>query len=93
MIPADLPHDLQDLIQRMMTYDPRKRVHVRDIPEHPWFQRHARDSTGVDRGWHKRLPSEATVGGQLYRLTTLKARTSVLAGIRQNSGEMDESGS
>ena len=58
MIPTTLSLDLQDLIKRMMAFDPRDRIHVRDIPEHPWFQRHARAPAGTKRGWQKRLPLE-----------------------------------
>lgn len=36
-MPAFLPKEAQDLISRMLTVDPSKRITITQIKEHPWF--------------------------------------------------------
>jgi serine/threonine protein kinase len=36
-MPAFLPKDSQDLISKMLTVDPSKRITIQQIKEHPWF--------------------------------------------------------
>ncbi|TNY18078.1 kinase-like domain-containing protein [Rhodotorula diobovata] len=38
-MPPDLPTDAQDLLRRMLTVDPEKRIKMEDIRAHPWVNR------------------------------------------------------
>ena len=37
-MPPFLQKDIKELIWRMMTVDPAKRIGVQEIKEHPWFR-------------------------------------------------------
>jgi len=52
-MPAHLPKELQDLIRLMLTLDPKGRITIQQIKQHPWYlglpDETPRTPTGQDR--------------------------------------------
>jgi len=70
--------DLRDLIKRLLTKDPSKRILLKEVKRHPWVLRGIKDPIG----WVDKTDPEQTSQGNKIQVTTEDVETAVsVAGI------------